>query len=264
MYEELLENIAQNNGLREVNTWIKVIGGLGGITFCLLAGSFIAPLFIAVVLSGTVLLLARIPARTYFGLFAAPLAFALTSVLVVVLVGGGGEALWKYDLLPWVSVSVTGESLHNGLFVFSRVIGGMSALMFIALTTPMTDLFVLMRQCRFPETLLDLAMIIYRSIFMILDQLVLTYRAQVMRLGYGSFRESIRSFSTLCGSVFITSWEAGEDLVRAMDARCYDGKFAVTGINRPPGARASLALAAFLAASCLVVITTGHMAVIQV
>ena len=29
MYEELLENIAQANGLREVNTYIKVVIGLG-------------------------------------------------------------------------------------------------------------------------------------------------------------------------------------------------------------------------------------------
>ena len=91
--------------------------------------------------------------------------------------------------------------------MFCRVIGGMSALIFIALTTPMTDLFVVMRQCRVPEVVLDLAMIIYRSIFMIMDQLVQTYQAQVMRLGYGSFRESIQSFAALCGSVFIASWE---------------------------------------------------------
>ena len=70
----------------------------------------------------------------------------------------------------------------------------MSALIFIALTTPMTDLFIVMRRCRVPEAVLDLTMMIYRTIFMIMHLLVQTYQAQVMRLGYSSFRESIESF----------------------------------------------------------------------
>ena len=55
MYEELLEDIAQTNGLREVNTYIKLVAGLGAILLCLLSTSFIAPLFIAVLLSGAII-----------------------------------------------------------------------------------------------------------------------------------------------------------------------------------------------------------------
>ena len=36
MYEELLEDIAQTNGLIEVNTSLKLIVGLGAILLCLL------------------------------------------------------------------------------------------------------------------------------------------------------------------------------------------------------------------------------------
>ncbi len=39
MYEELLEDIAQTNGLREVNTSLKLIVGLGAILLCLLSTS---------------------------------------------------------------------------------------------------------------------------------------------------------------------------------------------------------------------------------
>jgi cobalt/nickel transport system permease protein len=119
-----------------------------------------------------------------------------------------------------------------------------------------------MRQCRIPEVVLDLAMIIYRSIFMIMDQLVQTYQAQVMRLGYGSFRESIQSFAALCGSVFIASWDAGEDLIRAMDARCYAGKFAVLGETRPVECMPVLAVAGFLLLSSLVVVISMNITLI--
>jgi cobalt/nickel transport system permease protein len=258
MYEEFLEDIAQTNGLREVSTYVKLIAGLGAILLCLLATSYIPPLFIAIVLSGAVLFLARVDAKTYGALFIVPFSFAALSVAAIILLSGGNEVYWSWSPLPWFSLSITSESINEGFFVFCRVIGGMSALIFIAITTPMTDLFVVMRQCRIPEAVLDLAMIIYRSIFMIMDQLVQTYQAQVMRLAYGSFRESIHSFATLCGAVFIASWESGEDLIRAMDARCYSGKFAVLGETRPVEFLPVLAVVVFLTLSSLVVIISRN------
>jgi cobalt/nickel transport system permease protein len=262
MYEEFLEDIAQTNGLREVNTYLKLVAGCGAILLCLLSTSYISPLFIAIVLSGAILFLARIDARTYGELFIVPFTFAVMSVAVIILLSGGNEVYWSWNPLSWFSLSITSESINEGFFVFCRVIGGMSALIFIALTTPMTDLFIVMRQLRIPEVVLDLAMIIYRSIFMIMDQLVQTYQAQMMRLGYGSFRESIQSFATMCGSVFIASWDAGEDLIRAMDARCYSGKFAILGETRPLELLPVLAVAVFLILSSFVVVISRNITLI--
>ena len=262
MYEELLEDIAQTNGLREVNTYVKLMAGLGAILLCLLSTSFIAPLFIAILLSCAIIILARVDIKTYSELFIVPFWFAVMSVLVIILLSGGKEIYWSWDPLPWLSLSVTRESLNEGIFVFCRVIGGMSALIFIALTTPMTDLFIVMRRCRIPEAVVDLAMMIYRTIFMIMHLLVQTYQAQVMRLGYSSFRESIESFATLCGSVFIASWDAGEDLVRAMDARCYEGKFAVLGETGPVNVNSLAAAGLFLLVSSVIVVITNNIVAI--
>lgn len=257
MYEEFLEDIAQTNGLREVNTYLKLLAGLGAILLCLLSASFFPPLFITAVLSLAILVLARIDPKTYGELFIVPLWFAVMGVMAILLLSGGGEVYWSWNPFSWFSLSVTSESINESFFVFCRVIGGMSALIFIALTTPMTDLFIIMKQCRIPEVVVDLAMMIYRSIFIVMDHLVQTYHAQLMRLGYGTFRESINSFATLSGAVFIASWDAGEDFIRAMDARCYSGKFAVLGENRPIEALPALAVAGFLIISSLVVIISG-------
>jgi cobalt/nickel transport system permease protein len=66
-------------------------------------------------------------------------------------------------------------------------------------------------------------MIMYRYIFITYEQAREIWQAQIMRLGYSRPREAIRSFSMLCGMLFISSWIAGEDLIGAMDCRCYDG-----------------------------------------
>ncbi|HMK15786.1 MAG TPA: cobalt ECF transporter T component CbiQ, partial [Methanomicrobiales archaeon] len=64
MYEELLEDIAQRNGLREVNTSLKLAAALGAILLCLASTGYVAPLAIAALLSLAILLLARVDART--------------------------------------------------------------------------------------------------------------------------------------------------------------------------------------------------------
>jgi cobalt/nickel transport system permease protein len=262
MFEELLEDVAQTNNLRMVNTYLKLFTGLGGIILCLLSTSYLAPLFIAVILTLSILLLARIPILLYSQLFIVPLLFTVMSVSVIILLSGGNEIYWNWNLFSWLSLSITKESVNTGIFILFRVVGGMTALMFIALTTPMTDLFVVMRRIRIPETVVDLGMIIYRTIFLIMDQLVITYQAQVMRLGYGSFRESITSFSTLCGSAFISSWDSGEDLIRSMDARCYDGRFPILGDIRPVEPLPLFAAISFLCISSLVVIFTRNLPIL--
>lgn len=262
MHEDLLEDIAQNNGLAEVSPYLKLAAALGAILLCLLSPGFLGPLAIALLLSLGILLLARVDIRTYGELFILPLTFALMSVGVIVLLSGGEGVFLRCTPLPGLSLSITRASINEGILVLSRIVGGMSALIFLAVTTPMTDLFMVMRRCRIPEPVLDLAMMIYRTIFLILDQLVQTYQAQRMRLGYSSLGESIRSLGTLCGSVFIGSWDAGEDLVRAMEARCYDGRFAALREARPAGGRPLVAAAAFLLVSSAVVMLTGNITIV--
>jgi len=254
MFEEFLEEIAQKNRLRQVNTYLKLATGVSAILLCLVSTSYIAPLFIAALLTFAILFLARVDAKTYAELFIHPVWFGLVSVIGIVLIYGGPTVFWNWNPLPWFSLSITRESINQGFFVFSRIVGGMSAVCFIALTTPMTDLFTVMRQCRVPDVVIDLAMIIYRTIFIIMNQVVQIYHAQVMRLGYSTWRESIHSFASLCGATFIASWESGEDLIRAMDARCYDGRFAIMGEARKPEFMPAVALCGFVFVSSIVVI----------
>lgn len=262
MFEEFLEDIAQKNALRGVNTYLKLAAGLGALLLSLASTGYVSPLFIAIVISGAILVLARIDTYTYMELFAAPVLFAGLSVAAIVLISGGDGAIWSWQPLPWLAFSITPESINKGLFIFCRTLGGMSALLFIALTTPMTDLFVVMRQCRLPAVLVELCMIVYRTIFILLDQLVQRYHAQVMRLGYSTRRESIRSLATLCGAVFITSWNAGEDLVRAREMRCYDGKHVVFGDVRPIELRPALAVTGFLVTAGWITVLTGHITIL--
>ena len=90
-------------------------------------------------------------------------------------------------------------------------------------------------------------MMIYRYIFVFLDQAARIHSAQVMRLGDARARSAINSFAMLASVLFLRSWEQGERLVLAMDCRCYDGKLEMMEQAGKATGRQMLAAAAYLA-----------------
>jgi len=223
---DFLEEAAQKNALLTVHPYPKLILGIGCILLTLFSPNFIVPVILAISLSAITIQLAKINPLFYASLLCIPLTFAILSVLVIMFLTGGGEILWSYSIFSIFPISLTTESIQKGLLVFFRVIGGMCALFFISLTTPMTDLFGVMKNMKIPELFIDLSMIIYRFIFIFMGKAHQVHHAQVMRLGYSKPREAIQSYSMLFGSIFISSWDAGEHFIQAMDSRCYNGKFA--------------------------------------
>jgi cobalt/nickel transport system permease protein len=159
----------------------------------------------------------------YGELLIAPAIFTACSIIVLLFMLGGGDVIWRFSPVSWINLTITDNAVRHAILILFRVFGCMISLFFIALTTPMTDLFNIMKRCRIPVELIDLMMIMYRYIFITYEQAREIWQAQIMRLGYSRVKESIRSFSMLCGMLFISSWIAGEGLIHAMDCRCYDG-----------------------------------------
>jgi cobalt/nickel transport system permease protein len=263
MFEMLLDDIAQNSAFRHIHPGTKVLLGLGSLLICLVSPSPVVPLISGIVLSLVLLIPARISPVLYGELLLGPAIFTLMSVVVLLFMLGGGDVIWRFDPVPWINLSVTTGALRESTLVLCRVFGCSISLFFIVLTTPMTDLFNSMKRIGTPIELIDLMMIIYRYIFIVYAQAVEIWQAQVMRLGYSRLWEAIRSFSLLCGMLFISSWNAGEDLIRAMDCRCYDGIFPSLDLAEPVQMRSLIPVVAYLAGlGCvLIVMTTGGVAV---
>lgn len=229
MYE-MLEDFAQTNGLRQTNPGLKLLVGLSSILLCVSSPGPVAPLLVAASMSAAILLLAKIPARVYARLLLIPVAFTVMSIVVILLITGSGAILFE---IPGLPLAVTAGGANLAVLLLARVFGGMCSLFFIALTTPMTEIFDILRRLGVPAVFIDLAMLIYRFTFILIEEAGQIYRSQVMRLGYGRFRESVHSFGMLAGALFLRTWESGEALVLAMDARCYDGKLGMPSDARP-------------------------------
>lgn len=251
---DILEEFAQTNGLRQTSPGLKLFIGLGSILLCVSSPAPVAPLLVAASMSIAVLVLARIPPRFYARLLLIPVSFAVMSIAVVLFITGSGAILLE---IPGLPLAVTADGANLAILLLVRVFGGMCSLYFIALTTPMTEILDILRKLRVPTVFIDLAMLTYRFIFIFIEEAGQIYRSQVMRLGYGRFRESVQSFGMLAGALFIRTWESGEALVLAMDARCYDGKLGIPGETRPVSLFALSAALLYLGAVLGISLSTG-------
>ena len=77
-------------------------------------------------------------------------------------------------------------------------------------------------------------MMMYRYIFVLLDDAMVMNNSQKTRLGYNGFKNSYRSLGLLVGSLFIKSLDKGDDIYATLNSRGYTGNLMFFGdIERP-------------------------------
>ncbi|MFB3766199.1 MAG: cobalt ECF transporter T component CbiQ [Methanotrichaceae archaeon] len=255
---DLLDDYAHSNALRNTSPRLKLLLGLGAMLLCISSTAPIAPLFVAVTMSLITVGLAKIPKRFYSALLMLPLSFALLSAAVVAFMHGGGDQLIAFNVLG-ITLSIQEGGANLALLLIARTFGGMCSLFFIAMTTPMIEIFSVLKSLGVPDFLVDLAMLMYRYIFVFIDQAALIHSAQVMRLGDAGFKNTLNSHTLLSSVLFIRAWEQGERLIVAMDARCYDGKLSLMEHVSKAEPRAIFAVTGYMAVVAALAFLTKDM-----
>jgi cobalt/nickel transport system permease protein len=206
MIHSTIDTIAHTNKMRHVDTRLKVLFAITTLLITVASTSPIPPFIAFIIATILIRFAAKIKLRTYFFLLLTPIFFGLVSLLIMSLFFG-----------------VQKEGANMGLLVASRTLAGSACLLFLALTTPMTELFAGLRWLRIPEVVIELAMIIYRYIFVFLEEAQRMLLASRMR-GESNFRTKIEVFSMLASTLFLRTIHKGEKLFVAMNSRCYDGE----------------------------------------
>ncbi len=250
-----LDDAAWTSAWRHRSTEEKAFLALGLLGVAVTArrpevAALVAFVAVAVALAG-----ARVPTRTYLGVLAAPVSFvALSAVSVAVTVGSRAvDPLWS-----WGPVAVTDGTLDRAVEVSVRSGAAMAALALLATTTPVTDLLEGLRRLRVPAAVVDVAGLVYRMLFTLLDTARGVREAQSARLGYTSGRSARRSVGLLASSVLAQSFVRAHRLEAGLAGRGGGGSLRTVATPRPVS-RGFVSLSAVLLSSlALVSVVAGR------
>lgn len=219
----------RENYLTTIDARIKMFFVFATMGISLCSNQRAVPLLVAMA-SLCALFSIRIPLRIIIFRLLAPLGVTITVVLTQILLFGT-TPLFKIHLLGFTLIGYS-EGLLRGVLIFSRVIGAVSLIMFLSMTTPLNKLLMAARSFKVPSTWIEIALLTYRYIFVLLEDIVTVRDAQRVRLGYSSTLRSVRSLGELAGSAVIRAYDQSLAIQEAMMLRGYKERIIYSSSQR--------------------------------
>lgn len=216
------------NKLLEVHPAEKSLLAIATMVVCLISTSSYTPIIAMALMAGLIIFKAGIPAKFFSRLMLIPLAFLVMGELTLVFSISDQPGIFLYHFAVGDTfIGVTAQDLDKAVLLFSKSIGAVSCLYFLALTTPMLEITSVLRKVKVPALFLELMSLIYRLIFVLLDSAATIRTSQSSRLGYVNMKSSFRSTSQLFYALFIKSFQRSQAVATALEARCYQGEIRV-------------------------------------
>ena len=193
----------------------------------------------------------------YLALLSLPAAFLLLSGLallwdyVPVMDGVAAIPLWNGWLV------VTAAAQVRARLVMARALGAMSCLYFLSLSTTMPEILSVLRRAHVPSVMTELAVLIYRYLFVLLSAYETMQDAAASRLGYSTFARSIRTTGAVYGNLLAASFRRAGACFDAMESRCYDGELRFLEREKPVTLPAALLFGGLLAGTAVCMMTGG-------
>ncbi|OQA43276.1 MAG: Cobalt transport protein CbiQ [Chloroflexi bacterium ADurb.Bin325] len=216
-----IDRFAYSNRLRFVHPGQKVALALLVIALCLASDKPLVGLLAAAWMVALAVIMARLPLRVFGGAVFTEGVFLLWAVMGIAVSIHAGGGRWP------LTFSITAESLAAAQRPFARALGGAATMAFLAFTTPLVDLLDLGRRVGVPLVLLDLATLIYRFVFVLLESLQRMVSAQETRLGYSNMRRAMHSAALVATRLLVDAYQRSQRLQTALDSRGYAGDLRV-------------------------------------
>ncbi len=159
---------------------------------------------------------AKIPAWSWLGVLSVPVSFAVLTTLGILLQINSAGGHFSVGL-DWNGLPFAGALLL-------RSVAAMSCLAFIGWTTPLMEMIPVFQRLGIPAVLIDLALMIYRFLFVTAITLGEMRRAQSWRLGRADYRSRMRALSMLASGLFLRCVQRARRLEDGIEARGYQGR----------------------------------------
>jgi cobalt/nickel transport system permease protein len=177
--------------------------------------------------------------RVFASRLLGPLALAAVVFLTRAFMTGT-TPMASVDLGFW-QLTATREGVLGGALIACRVLGSMGIVMVLCQTTPTQELFAALSWTKVPHTWIEIAALMYRYLYILLEQAASVVSAQKVRLGYRGLRRSFQSLGSLAGIVILRSLDQAEKSHEAMMARGYRGRLPLPHLPALPRRQWALA-----------------------
>ncbi|MDV2989744.1 MAG: cobalt ECF transporter T component CbiQ [Dehalogenimonas sp.] len=211
---------ASDSRLSRFDARLKVIIVIVAITVNLFSLNILAPLLVAGISLGS-LTVSGIPLRLIRLRLGLPIVMAVIIFLTQLFLYGE-SVIGKIDVLG-LTLSMYSEGLDRGLLIIGRVIGGAALVVWLSLSTPVEQLIGASRWFRIPKIIVEIMALMYRFIFVLLEEVIAIRQAQHLRLGYTRWRTGIKSISILAANLFFRAYDRADKVFEAMSLRGYSG-----------------------------------------
>jgi cobalt/nickel transport system permease protein len=146
----------------------------------------------------------------------APVAFVVVGALPL-LFSVGGPTLVRLD--P--------AGMGAALALVGRATAAVLCLLLFAATTPLADTLPRLARLGVPPAVVDVAGLVYRMLFLLLDRIAAVRAAQAGRLGFRSVRTTFRSVAGQAGAVFVGAFDRARRMEQGLALRGEPGALQV-------------------------------------
>ncbi|MHB1473315.1 MAG: cobalt ECF transporter T component CbiQ [Dermatophilaceae bacterium] len=219
-----IDNAAWSSRWRERALGDKVLISLGLVMCALWLPPWPGSIVVSTAAVGLVIGAAGTPWWLLLRSMRAPLAFILIGSISVAI---------TVTTEPALSLTMTPQSLNRAGEVAAHSVAGTLAMLLLAMTTPMVDLLGGLRRLRIPDPCIEVAGLIYRMVFILLESLATIRESQAARLGYVTWRRSFASSAMLTASVLTRSWDRARRLEQGLAGRGFETTMRTLDQHRP-------------------------------
>ena len=210
----------RDNALTRIDPRVKLLIALAALVTVVTSTRPVLPLAVFVLCLGTIAAL-RIPAKLVALRLAAPLSTVAVLVVIQTFVTGT-TPIWSLSVGGW-TLTAKAEGLRLGLLLGARVLGAVSIVLLLGIATPAHRIFQALRGFRISKEWVEIAILMYRYIFVLMDRAGDLAAAQRLRLGYTAPRRALASLTALAGATVVHSFEQAGRTHEAMRLRGYRG-----------------------------------------
>lgn len=221
----LIDKIAYESKLSSVSPVVKTISYLF-LLFFMFTASPIYQISGVIVIGLLTIYTANIAYCRYIKWLLVPFPFLLVSLVTVVLTitSSKSELVFSAPLFGRF-VGASSESLSMGYHLFLRSFGCLVCTYFYSMSIPFNQLLIVLRRCRLPQYLIEVTMLMYRFIFILIEEMMLIHHSQSIRFGYSNLRTSYHSLGLLLRVLLKQTMGRYHQMMTALEMKFFNGNF---------------------------------------